>query len=84
MNTSIPDSTLNTLDMYVHHRTRTGGFLQSVLENDLMGAVEKADKYNRLALADIVQYIFNEMPMGCWGSPEAVEDWLSGKTQLEN
>mgnify|MGYP007057115489 CR=1 FL=1 len=84
MNTSIPENTMNTLNMYVHDRIRTGGFLQSVLENDLMGAVAKSDNHNRLALADIVQYIYNEMPMGCWGSPQAVEDWLSGKTQLEN
>lgn len=76
---NIPPRTIDALDRYVEHRIPTGGFLQAVLENDLFAAMGKADVYNRQSLFDIVEYIYNELPRACWGSPDAVETWLEGK-----
>lgn len=76
---SIPNRTIDALDRYVEQRIPTGGFLQAVLENDLVAAVSRADDQNRQALADIVQYIYNNLPLACWGSPESVKTWLEGK-----
>lgn len=76
---NIPPRTIDALDRYVEHRIPTGGFLQAVLENDLFAAMGKADVYNRQSLFDIVEYIYNELPRACWGSPDAVKAWLEVK-----
>lgn len=65
-----------TLRRYVDDKIPTGGFLQSVLSNDLTEACVRADDINRYILFDIVKYIYNNLPMNCWGSPEKVQRWL--------
>ncbi len=73
----IPEHTKDALDRYVNDRLPPGGFLTAVLSNDLKGAVARADHINIQHIPDIVIHCFNEIPSGCWGSPEAVERWLS-------
>ena len=68
----IPAHTRDALDRYVQHKILPGGFLVSVLSNDLFGAVARADSENLAALTDIVKYIYNELPTGCWGSWEQI------------
>ena len=72
--TQIPEHTENAIERYVNERIPPGGFLTAVLSNDLAGAVARADMYNREALSDIVQYIYNRVPASAWGSPKAVSD----------
>lgn len=72
----IPIQIKESLDAYVYEHRPTGGFLQAVLENDLFGAVARADFVNRGLIPDIVAYIYTELPSICWGSPKAVKDWL--------
>jgi hypothetical protein len=74
---TIPQHTKESLDRYVEHRIPTGGFLRAVLTNDLFGAVSRADQYNVVAIPDIVKYIYNQLPAGCWGSEEIVDRWLN-------
>lgn len=50
-----------------------GHFLTSVVENDLFEALGRADSYNRASLYQICHFIYNELPAGCWGSPEIVK-----------
>lgn len=84
----VPPHLRAALQRYVEHRIPTGGFLRAVLENDLLGAVARADSENSAILSKIVKYIYHELPNGCWGSPEKVEAWLkpgpgvAGLTQL--
>ena len=57
-----------------------GTFLQAVLENDLVGAVGKADDENVTLLWHYANMLYNAFPargLGCWGSPEAVQDWAA-------
>ena len=77
----IPTRTVETIDRYVQKRVRPGGFVQAVLENNLMGAFNSADDENREALFDIVCYIWNKIPAKCCGSPERVKDWLADKQE---
>ena len=79
----IPESTIRTLTRYVEKRIQAGGFLTHVLCSDLFGAYSYADERNTEALPLIVKYIYNELPGGCWGSPEAVDQWLSGSELYE-
>jgi len=75
----IPQRILESLGAYVNERRPTGGFLRAILENNLMEAMGRADEDNRQCLFHIVSYIYNELPMDCWGSPEKVRDWLNAK-----
>ncbi len=73
----IPSYLKAGLDRYANNHAPVGGFLTAVLGNDLVGALSKADPEAVLSLHDIVGYCHNEIPSGCWGSPEKVKAWLS-------
>ena len=73
----IPERTLDGIKRYVEDRIPPGGFLTAVLENNLKESFSWADKENREVLYEIVRYCYNELPYGCWGSPEKVKKWLS-------
>lgn len=64
------------IDRYVSHGVPTGGFLQAVLENDLMGAIGRADSDAMDNIRHIISYLYNEAPSPCWGSKEKVTKWF--------
>ena len=69
-----PD-TLDSLDRYAKDGIPPGGFLTAVLENDLMGAMGRADLGNRAALREITGYVYNELPHECHGYKGVVAEW---------
>jgi hypothetical protein len=73
---NIPDSTKQALTDYIERGIQTGGFLYSVLSNDLMGAIGRADKDNFVAIKDITGWVYNEAPAGCWGNEAVVLRWM--------
>lgn len=75
---------IETLNNYVKNRIPTGGFLHAVLSNDLTMACMKADDRNKYRLFEIIQYIYNDLPSNCWGSPEKVDTWLKGGDKDED
>ena len=70
----------DSLERYVKHRIETGGFLRAVLENNLFEVIARADVNNVNRIQTICMYIYNNLPLGCYGSKEKVEDWLQGKS----
>jgi len=70
-----------SLIMYSNEGLRPGGFLESVLANDLFGALGKADSYNRATIFQITSYIYNFLPSNCWGSYEIVNEWVDKITK---
>ena len=72
---AVPARTLSTLIRYGAAGVPTGGFLRSVLSNDLIGAINKADESNLKALKMIVRFVCNEMPSGCHGNESKVKSW---------
>ena len=72
----LPESLQDGMQRYLEHGIRAGDFLTNVLSNDLSGAVSRADSKNINLLPDIVRWIYNEAPSGCWGSDIKVEAWL--------
>lgn len=54
-----------------------GDFLQAVLANDLFSATGRADEDNMRDLKEIVQYVYNELPMICVGSREKYRFWIT-------
>ena len=74
-------STKDTFDLYVSHGAPPGGFVLSVLRNNLISAVCTADEENLRDLVEIVKYAYNELPGNCWGSPSAVTAWIAKKAE---
>ncbi len=70
------EETKEELDRYVSHKIRTGSFLQAVLENNLMEAFARADDENVVGMYDIVKYVYNNVPIACYGSPAKIQAWL--------
>lgn len=73
----IPHNTLRDLCEYVNTGCPVGSFLQAVLENNLEYAVRKADPENEAQLTNLVRLIVQDIPMGAWGNPAKVSDWIS-------
>lgn len=75
----IPDYMVEGLENYVEHHIAPGSFLYAVITNDLRGAVERADDTNIRLIHKYVGWFYNHAPHGCWGSPEAFENWITRK-----
>jgi len=72
----LPEHLLYSLHNYIKFGEIPGSFLRAVLSNDLVEAVSRADEINSSLLAEWVKYIYNYAPMGCWGSEDAVNQWI--------
>ena len=74
----IPNHTKEALDNYFLRGYEPGGFLTSVLTNNLYGAVSSADIANRHAIYEIVKWLTNDpiVPIHSWGTKDHVSNWL--------
>lgn len=74
----IPAHTKEALDNYFLRGYEPGGFLMSVLTNNLYGAVNSADTANRHAIYEIVKWLTNDpiVPIHSWGTKDHVSNWL--------
>lgn len=70
---------IDSLRWYADHGRPTGGFLRSVLANDLMQAVARGDESSLVNLPAICRYIYNELPSNVHGSYEAVDQHITSK-----
>ena len=73
---SIPEYMQDGMRQYVLNHIQPGGFLTSVLENNLIGAVKNADHINEHRIVDYVDLVYNYVSSAAWGSPEKVQKWL--------
>ena len=64
-----------SLENYLIHGFEPGGFLTSVLANDLYLAVGRADHWNKDNLPRIVNEIQYNVPVDAYGSYAAVKEW---------
>ena len=71
-----PDELKESLTAYSRTGRPTGDFLRACLENDLLGAIAKADGTNRSMIPHIVAYIHWELSPACSGSPGRVREWI--------
>lgn len=75
----IPDHMRSAIHYYVKDGRHIGGFLTALFSNDLFKSVSKADDENLAIIPVYVCYIHNELPMGCHGSFEIVQEWQTKK-----
>ena len=72
----IPEHMREGMKLFIENGIAPGGFLLSVLANDLMGAVGRADSMNQHRLLDFARFIFSDAPSTCHGSYEVVNEWI--------
>lgn len=72
----VPEHTRGALLRYRDRGYEPGGFLYSVLNNDLFGAVGRADAENIRALKDICGWVYNRLPSASWGNVDKIEAWI--------
>lgn len=73
---------LETLIDYCVRKRPPGDFLEGVLRNDLEQVLRNADSACTLdILREIFRYVYNVLPVKCWGSDAKVEDWLMSALQ---
>lgn len=63
------------LENYLIHGLEPGGFLTAVLCNNLIGAVGRADHWNKKNLDRIATEVFQKVPDVALYSYNAVRDW---------
>lgn len=71
----VPEHVIDGFVAHIRTGRETGDFITSVLCNDLRVATVRADPTNRLAMYQIVIWLFNFVPNGCWGSVEEYRNW---------
>ena len=73
----LPERMRSAARMYIEDGIDPGSFMQAVLENDFVVAVQKADTYNRAYLDAFAQLVYWEIPSAAWGSKTVVREWIS-------
>jgi hypothetical protein len=73
----IPDYMLPGIARYIEKGIPPGQFLQAVICNDLLVAVQHADDINVRNLVAYAGYFYNKAPAGCWGSPAKYAEWVA-------
>lgn len=75
----LPEHMQDGFKRYFEDRIPMGSFGMAVVSNDLKEAFGRADEVNRERMFDIVSWLYNNAPIGSWGSPENVEAWLAAR-----
>jgi hypothetical protein len=70
----LPDCVRGPITRLVERGISPGSGLRMVLERDLM-AVCAVDDDTLAVLPDVVRWLYNEAPPGCWGDAESVDRW---------
>lgn len=71
----VPEHLREGLARYILRGITPGSFLRAVLCNDLHGAIRHGDDDSIAGLRDIIMFLNNDCPTGCFGHPEKFSDW---------
>lgn len=71
-----PVYVVEELAMFIAHGYPVGDFVRAVLENDLAGAVNKADQESAACLVRLIGWLNDYAPHSCWGSEARVAVWM--------
>lgn len=74
---NVPTNLHEGLVRYLTQRIKPGSFLLSILEDVLSDAVLRDASGDPWAIHNTVRFVVYYCPGTCWGSQEAVAEWLS-------
>lgn len=80
----LPTNLRGAMRRYIEKGEIPGRFLTAVIQNNLHGAVFRADTKNTKLLKSIVLWIYNEAPAPCWGSDVAMLNWSKARKKEAN
>ena len=72
----LPEHMRDGVKLYLEHGIEPGDFLYAVLCNKLVESFGRADTTNRAHMYDWANFLYNEMPIGSWGSEGVVKTWM--------
>ena len=72
----LPEHMQDGTRLYVEQGIEPGDFTLAVLCDELVEAFGRADGDNFRAMSVWATWLFNEAPMGCWGTAAKVQAWL--------
>lgn len=72
----IPDYMHGAIERYVFDGIHPGDFLTALFSNDFMEAAIRADSTNIECFRAYAMLFYNDLPRGCWGSPELMREWM--------
>jgi hypothetical protein len=72
------------LENYLIHGFEPGGFMTSVLANDLHLAIGRADNWNQDRMPEILRAVLKCAPEAALGSYKRVKDWCADKNGLRS
>ena len=75
----LPPHIRDGVKRYIEHGIKPGDFLTAVIQNNLKESFARADETNIERMFDIVSFLYNEVPLLCWGSPERMKNWMEMK-----
>lgn len=79
----LPEHMYDGVELYVTQGVMPGGFLTAVLENKLVESVVKADNHNLKRIREWAAFIYNYLPLTCWGSETLVRAWSRKRQALQ-
>ncbi len=71
----VPSHIVDGFVLWVTHGLKPGQFVTAVLENNLANSFLRADPTNRRAMLEIVTFVYEDLPLTCWGSKEKMKAW---------
>ena len=75
---------IQTFERYRDFGLEPGSCSRAILENNLLETVRRADHPTRFLLAQLVTFVYSELPMECWGSRQKVDAWIKAKREAGN
>lgn len=73
---AIKPEILEALRRYTKDGLPPGSFLEAVLSNDLMEAVQRADEENLRSIVAIATHVHNQVPWNIFGTKKLVKLWI--------
>ena len=78
----VPEHIAVSLSRYILSGEDMGDFMTELMSGDLFSAYRHADSVYRLAIGDIVEFVWRFAPSGCYGSYKNVSEWMSNNGLL--
>ena len=72
----VPGHLIHSLAQYIYNGRPTGGFLEAVLQSDLFDAFRRGDEESLRGLRNLVMFLYNDAPVGCWGTRDEYRTWI--------
>ena len=77
----VPEHTHHGFINYVEKGYPPGSFLRFCLTKDIYNAILNADRFNQKCIVEIVKFMCNNLPSGCWGNDEKVDTYIESFTR---